>query len=117
MGPYLVFGATASAVFKTFIPGSVISLFESNVVLAIVLLMVLAVVLSVCSEADAFVAASFSNLPKIAQLSFMTTGPMVDLKLMGMFLGAFKKKAAIILIVVPFILNFILTILLKHWVH
>lgn len=117
MGPYLVFGAIASAAFKTYIPGSVISVFESNVILAVLLLMVLAVLLSVCSEADAFVAASFSNLPKLAQLSFMTTGPMVDLKLMGMFLGAFKKKAALVLIVMPFILNFILLMLLKEWVQ
>ena len=98
-------------------PGSVLTLFENNVLLAILFLVGLAVVLSVCSEADAFVAASFSQFPKIAQLSFITAGPMVDLKLIAMFLGSFKKKIAVILIFLPLILNIVILWLLKGFIH
>jgi uncharacterized membrane protein YraQ (UPF0718 family) len=38
-------------------------------------MMLLAVLLSVCSEADAFVAASFAMVPKAAQLAFLALGP------------------------------------------
>jgi uncharacterized protein len=66
-------------------------------VLGIVLMMVLAVILSICSEADAFIAASFQlSLPLSAQMAFMVLGPMVDLKLIFMCLGVFKKRAILL---------------------
>jgi uncharacterized membrane protein YraQ (UPF0718 family) len=59
-------------------------------------MMVLAVILSICSEADAFVAASFqSSLPLSAQMAFMVLGPMLDLKLILMYLGVFRKAAIV----------------------
>lgn len=66
-------------------------------VLGIVLMMFLAVILSICSEADAFIAASFKlTLPLSAQMAFMVLGPMVDLKLIFMCLGVFKKRAILL---------------------
>jgi uncharacterized membrane protein YraQ (UPF0718 family) len=60
-------------------------------------MMLLAVLLSICSEADAFVAASFrSSLPLSAQMAFMVLGPMLDLKLIFMYLGVFKKRAIVL---------------------
>ncbi len=64
-------------------------------------MMLLSILLSICSEADAFVAASFVSFPAGAQLSFLALGPMVDLKLMGMYFSAFDKRVALCLIVVP----------------
>lgn len=61
-------------------------------------MMLLAILLNLCSEADAFIAASFRNLvPLSAQMAFMLIGPMFDLKLLLMYQGFFKKKAIIIL--------------------
>jgi len=65
--------------------------------LAILLMMLLAVILSICSEADAFVAASFQvSLPLSAQRAFMVLGPMLDLKLIFMYLGVFRKRAILL---------------------
>ena len=41
----------------------------------------LAVVLAICSEADAFVAAAFGQFSPTARLAFLVVGPMVDVKL------------------------------------
>ena len=55
----------------------------------------LAVVLSICSEADAFVAASLTQFSLTARLAFLVVGPMVDLKLFAMQAGAFGRRFAI----------------------
>ncbi len=107
-GKFLILGALAAAAFKTFLPQSVFEFFSSNLPISIGGSMLLAVVLSVCSEADAFVAASFVGFPRAAQLSFMTIGPMLDLKLIGMYGGTFRRPLLLALLVVPAVLVFLL---------
>jgi len=61
-------------------------------------MMSLAVALNLCSEADAFVAASFQfSVPLSGQMAFMVLGPMLDLKLLFMYLGLFRKRAIVAL--------------------
>ena len=60
--------------------------------LAIIVMMGLAVVLCLCSEADAFVAASFSTLRPAAKLAFLTLGPMLDFKLYAMYTRVFRPR-------------------------
>jgi len=112
MGKYLIIGAFTAAVFKTFVPQEIMAQFSGNIFLSIVGMMILAIVLSVCSEADAFVAASFISFPSIAQLSFVTIGPMLDLKLIGMFVATFHHRIFWALIIGPTTLVFILVIIL-----
>ena len=54
----------------------------------------LAVVLSICSEADAFGAASLSAFSLTARLVFLVVGPMIDLKLFAMQTGMFGRTFA-----------------------
>jgi hypothetical protein len=112
MGKYLIAGALAAAAFKVFLPWQAIQLFAGNLAVSIALLMALAVLLSVCSEADAFVAASFVFFPPAARLAFISIGPMVDLKLIGMYLFTFKKRPAFFLIALPVAGVFLLSILI-----
>ncbi len=112
MGKYLILGAVAASAVKVFLPWQLVQTFANNTPLAIGLLMVLAILLCVCSEADAFVAASFVFFPPAAQMAFMTIGPMVDLKLIGMYFLVFRKKMALILIVAPVVSVFIISNLL-----
>ena len=113
MGKYLVLGALASAAFKVFLPWQFVQALAGNASLSIAVLMLLAVLLCVCSEADAFVAASCVYVPPAAQLSFMALGAMVDLKLMGMYFSAFPKKIAWTLIIIPVVCVFVLSNLLS----
>ncbi|MGW0331650.1 permease [Streptomyces sp. NPDC003011] len=94
-GGFLVLGAAAAATFDIAVPRSVLDLFTGSVWLSVLLLAVLAVVLCVCSEADAFVAASLSGFSPTALLAFMVVGPMVDLKLIALQTGTFGRGFAV----------------------
>ena len=65
-----------------------------NPVLSVLALALLAVLLSICSEADAFVAASLSQFSLTSRLVFLVVGPMVDLKLISMQTGVFGRRFA-----------------------
>ncbi|MFF5185227.1 permease [Streptomyces sp. NPDC000345] len=93
-GGFLVLGAAAAATFDIAVPRSVLDVFTGSAWLAVPLLALLAVVLCVCSEADAFVAASLSAFPATAGLAFMVVGPMVDLKLLALQAGTFGRSFA-----------------------
>jgi hypothetical protein len=60
--------------------------------LAIVLMMGLAIALCLCSEADAFVAASFVTLRPSAKVAFLVLGPMLDFKLYAMYTRIFRPR-------------------------
>ena len=110
MGKFLILGAFAAAAFKTWLPPGLIAATASNLPLAVAAMMLLAVLLSVCSEADAFVAASFVAFPAAAQLAFVALGPMVDLKLMAMYGGTFGRRPALALILIPTVMIFVLAL-------
>ena len=96
---FLIVGAFIAAALQTFVPRQALVAVMTNPFIAIFLMMVLAVMLNLCSEADAFISASFQPLgiPLSAQLSFMVLGPMLDIKLILMYLTVFSKKMIIAL--------------------
>ena len=93
-GGFLVVGAAAAAAIQAFVPQDVLAGLGSLPVVAVLGMAALAIVLSICSEADAFFAASFSQVSPTAQLAFMVTGPVVDLKLVSMQSGIFGARFA-----------------------
>jgi uncharacterized protein len=92
---YLVIGAAAAAVLRVIVPPWMYEKLAGQIVLGILTMAVLAVVLSLCSEADAFVAASLTMLPLLPRLVFLVVGPAVDLKLFAMQAGMFGRAFAI----------------------
>ena len=91
MGKFLVMGAAIAAAVQTFVPQSVIGRVAGTLVLDLVAMMALAFLLSLCSESDAFVAASFVQFGPAAQLAFLVFGPMVDLKLGALYVGTYSR--------------------------
>src|SRR4029077_12822923 len=75
--------------------------------LAIGMFMGLAIVLCLCSEGDAFVAASFVSVPPAAKLAFLVLGPMLDFKLYLMFMRVFRPRLMWTIITSVVILVFI----------
>jgi uncharacterized membrane protein YraQ (UPF0718 family) len=94
-GGYLVVGAAAAAVLHVLVPAWVYEHLAGQLLLGIVTMALLAVLLSLCSEADAFVAASLSLLPLVPRLVFLVVGPAVDLKLFAMQAGMFGRAFAL----------------------
>jgi uncharacterized membrane protein YraQ (UPF0718 family) len=91
MGRFLILGAAASAVIQTVLPQSLISGIGGQPVLSALAMMGIAFALSLCSEADAFVAVSFSAFPLSSQLAFLVTGPMLDTKLAALYGATFRR--------------------------
>jgi uncharacterized membrane protein YraQ (UPF0718 family) len=91
MGRYLVLGAAVAATLQTFVPQNVIGSVAGTAVVSLLAMMVLAFLLSLCSESDAFVAASFVQFGVGAQLAFLVFGPMVDTKLGFLYSATFSK--------------------------
>jgi uncharacterized membrane protein YraQ (UPF0718 family) len=106
MGKFLVLGAALAAFMQTTVPQSWISPIADAPVLSTLMLMALAFVLSLCSEADAFVAASFTDFSLGSQLGFLVFGPMVDTKLAVLYGATFRRWFVIrlVLVTVPLIL-------------
>jgi len=101
MGLFLILGACAAGLFKVFLPQEWLSFVSTNLWMAVPAMMGLAVLMSICSEADAFVAASLSMFPRPALLAFLALGPMLDLKLLPAFLSVFQRRVALAVILVP----------------
>ncbi|WP_280900591.1 permease [Streptomyces sp. SAI-133] len=94
-GGFLVVGAMAAATLKAVVPQTWLRTAAENPVIAVLALAALAVVLSICSEADAFVAASLTQFSLTARLTFLVVGPMIDLKLFAMQTGTFGRAFAL----------------------
>lgn len=94
-GGFLVLGAALAATLQTAVPRSVLDAVADAGPLSVLALGLLAVLLAVCSEADAFVAAGLAQFSPTARLVFMTVGPMVDVKLVAMQAGAFGRSFAL----------------------
>jgi uncharacterized membrane protein YraQ (UPF0718 family) len=100
LGKYLVIGAIAAGVMKTFVPQSVLASVAGTPVLNMVALMGLGALLSLCSSSDAFVAASFVQFGAAPQLAFLVFPSMMDTKLGFLYRGTFGKGFARTVVIV-----------------
>jgi uncharacterized membrane protein YraQ (UPF0718 family) len=88
--PYYLAGSAVAAVLQTWVPFTWFPAPDS--LLNIPFLMILAMVLSVCSSADAFIANSLAGFPLASQMAFMWIGPVLDLKLILIYQSVFQRK-------------------------
>lgn len=95
---YLVAGAFLAALFQTVLPRDILLAVGKNPVAASAALMSLAYGISLCSEADAFVAATFLDFfPGGSILAFLILGPMLDLKNTFLLCAVFRKGLVLLL--------------------
>lgn len=91
-GGFLVLGGITAATLNVAVPRSALDGVAADAVLSVLCLALLAVVLALCSEADAFVAASLTNFSLTARLTFLVVGPAVDVKLIALQSGTFGRR-------------------------
>ena len=113
MARYLVLGATFAGLVQTFLPASWIAEVAALPLLSIVAMMLLASLLSLCSESDAFIAASFVQFGPSAQLAFLVFGPMVDLKLGALYAGTFRRGFLRTVVIAAFATTLVATMWLQ----
>jgi uncharacterized membrane protein YraQ (UPF0718 family) len=97
---YLIFGAFISSVFQATVSKAYVAGIGQHMYYSIFAMMVLAFILSICSEADAFIARTFLGQFTIGSIvAFLILGPMIDIKNTIMLIGNFKLKLVIELII------------------
>jgi len=106
MGRFVVIGSALAALLQTAIPQSLVGGVARTPIIGSLALMGIAYVLSLCSEADAFVAVSFTQFPLGSQLAFLVFGPVVDAKLSFLYGATFRRKfvARLVIVAVPVVL-------------
>ncbi len=90
MLPYLMFGVACAAAMQTFLGGRILTVVGQGTVSGPLAMMGAAFSLSLCSEADAFVASTFVQFDFPAIVAFLVLGPMLDIKLVMMYRKVFK---------------------------
>ncbi len=110
----LVLGCAIAALVQTLLPRSWLLLVGGAPTLSVLSLMLMAVVVSVCSSVDAFLALGFAaQITPGALLAFLVLGPVVDLKLLGLF-GVVLRPRAIALTAAAAALT---VLLIGQWVN
>jgi len=116
MGRYLIIGAMLAAGLQTFIPQTSLLAIGSGQILSVLVMIALAVILSICSTVDAFVALSFVGTFSFGSiLSFLVFGPMVDIKSTLMYLQVFHRKPVAYLILIPFLMSLLAGIAFNYF--
>lgn len=114
MGRFLVIGSMLAALMQTVVSQDVLLSLGSGPLISVVVMQLLAFVLSVCSTVDSFLALAFvGTFTTGSIISFLTFGPMVDIKSTLMFMGVFKRRTVLYLIILPFLM----TLLAGVWIN
>lgn len=113
---FLTLGACLAGIVKVWgpTPDEVQAMSEGYPALTIAAMMLMAVVMCLCSEADAFVAASFTTMHPSAKLSFLVLGPMFDLKLLLMFTRVFRKRIILTIAISVFVQVFVYSLAVHY---
>lgn len=114
MGRYLIFGSLLAALMQTLVPQSFLLGLSTGPVVSVITLIVLAIVLSICSTVDAFIALAFAGTFTTGSLvAFLVFGPMVDIKSTLMFLGVFKRRTVAYLILLPLLMILVVAVFIN----
>ena len=109
---YLMFGAFIASLVQVMLPRNVLLVFDNNQILSIIVLMIFAYLISLCSTSDSFIGKSLlSSFSKGSIIAYLLLGPMIDVKNTFVLLGNFKKQFTITLISLIFIVTFICSLL------
>ena len=114
MGRYLILGALLAALMQVIVPRSALLAVSAGPVISVLALIALAVILSVCSTVDAFIALAFAGTFTTGSITaFLVFGPMVDIKSTLMFLGVFKRRAVVYLILLPLVMTILASVFIN----
>ena len=110
---YLIIGSLITTIVQFIINKTGLNLAVSNNIIQIIVMMIFAYIISLCSTADAFIARSFINqVSNSSILAFLILGPMIDLKNTLVLCDNFKKKFVFQLLLLLMVVILIITSIL-----
>ncbi|CRK80811.1 permease [Neobacillus massiliamazoniensis] len=112
VGKVFIIGASIASIAQVYVPQSMLIETAKEPIKSTIMMMGIAFILSLCSEADAFVAASLGHafLPS-AILGFLVYGPILDIKNVFLMLSSFKVRFVLLFFLVITITVFSLSLL------
>ncbi|MCC5657579.1 permease [Nostoc sp. XA010] len=114
LGGVMILGSAIAAAIQVLAPRELILSLGAGPITSIVVMLILAVVVSICSTVDSFFALSFaSTFSSGSLLAFLVFGPMIDIKSVGLMLSIFKPKTIFYLFTLAAQLTFIFTLFLN----
>ena len=109
---FLMLGAFIASLVQVLLPRGVLATFNNNLVLSIIVLMLFAYLISLCSTSDSFVGKSLlSTFNETSILAYLLLGPMIDIKNTFVLLGNYKKSFVAILITLIFSIVLVFSVL------
>ncbi len=107
IGKFMIMGAFISSIFQTIVSFDRNLYFPNDNRTSLLIMILLAFLLSVCSTSDAFIAKGFLKLFSLnSVMGFLVVGPMLDIKNTLMLFGNFKKTFVLKLIFCIVIISF-----------
>lgn len=101
MASVMILGAFIAASMQTFFPREIITAIAETPLLAILAMMALGFVISICSTTDAFFALAYAHQFSAASLvAFLVFGPMIDIKALLLMRTTYTTKTLIYLTLV-----------------
>ena len=114
---YLMFGALIASSVQVLLPRNILAYFNKNTILGIIVLMLFAYLISLCSTSDSFVGKSLLSIfGKSSIIAYLLLGPMIDIKNTFVLMGNYKKNFVITLISLIFIIIFICSVLVVRFI-
>lgn len=105
-----IFGASIATSLQMFVPADVVTFFNQTEWISILAMMVLAFVISICSNVDAFFALAYAQIfPMSSILAFLVFGPMIDIKAIPMLKTIFRWKPLFLIVGYAFVNTFLLS--------
>ncbi|WP_454115647.1 permease [Microbacterium lacticum] len=99
--PALIIGSALAGAVQVLVPRSALLAIGSNPALSIVAMILLAMIVSICSNVDSFFALSFaSTFTPGSIVAFLLVGPLVDVKMLALLRTTFRTKVLVGLVVI-----------------
>ncbi|MBX3047503.1 MAG: permease [Anaerolineales bacterium] len=114
MGRYLIIGSMLAAALQAVVPQGTLLALGSGPLLSVLVMMLLAVLLSICSTVDAFVSLAFvGTFTTGSVLSFLVLGPMVDIKNILLYLQVFRRRTVLYMVILPVLMVILATVFIN----
>lgn len=117
LGGVMILGSAIAAAVQVFAPRELILSLGAGHISSIVVMLILAAVVSICSTVDSFFALSFASaFSSGSLLAFLVFGPMVDIKSVGLMLSVFRPRTIFYLFALAAQLTFVFTLFMNLYV-
>ncbi len=111
----LSFGALVAGAVQTFVARDVLVGIGSNVILSILAMLLLAFVVSICANVDAFFALSFAGTFTAGSIvAFLVFGPMIDIKMLALLKTTFKNELLITITVLSLLMSMLAGLVVSY---